>query len=109
MTGVPYAWGGDTPAGFDCSGLVYWAAQQLGITAMPRDTYEMLSQGVSSGLLVAAGSPEPGDLAFFGSGHVEFWVRPGETFGAQQPGTVVGYHSYDAAYGYAPTAYYRVT
>lgn len=107
MTGVPYVYGGDTPSGFDCSGLVYWAALQLGISSMPRDTYEMLAQGVSSGLLVQVAAPEYGDLAFFGSGHVEFYVKPGETFGAQQPGTDVGYHSY--GYGYVPTAFYRVT
>jgi cell wall-associated NlpC family hydrolase len=107
MQGVPYAYGGDTPGGFDCSGLVYWAAQQLGITRMPRDTYEMLAQGVSSGLLVQVAAPEYGDLAFFGEGHVEFYVKPGETFGAQSPGTAVGFHPYGS--GYAPSAFYRVT
>jgi cell wall-associated NlpC family hydrolase len=106
MQGVPYVYGGATPGGFDCSGLVYWAAQQLGIS-MPRDTYSMLAQGVSSGLLVQVAAPEYGDLAFFGSGHVEFWIRDGETFGAQSPGTAVGYHGY--GYGYVPTAFYRIT
>jgi cell wall-associated NlpC family hydrolase len=106
MQGVPYVYGGDTPGGFDCSGLVYWAAQQFGIS-MPRDTYSMLAQGVSSGLLVQVSEPSYGDLAFFGSGHVEFYVHAGETFGAQSPGTVVGYHPYGG--GYAPSAFYRVT
>lgn len=106
--GVPYVWAGDTPGGgFDCSGLIYWAANQIGITGMPRDTYGMLGQGVGSGLLVPVSSPVPGDLAFFGSGHVELYVRSGETFGAQSPGTSVGFHSY--GYGYTPTAFYRVT
>ncbi len=41
--GTPYVYGGDAPGGFDCSGLVYWAAQRLGITAMPRDTFTMLA------------------------------------------------------------------
>lgn len=105
--GVPYVYGGDTPAGFDCSGLIYWSALRLGISSMPRDTYEMLGQGVSSGLLVLTSNPQPGDLAFFGSSHVELYVHAGETFGAQQPGTDVGFHPYGT--GYAPTAFYRVT
>lgn len=101
MAGVPYAYGGSSPAGFDCSGLVYWAAQQTGIT-LPRTTYGMLA----SPRLVRVSIPRYGDLAFFGSGHVEFYVKPGETFGAEKPGTVVGYHSY--GYGYIPTGYYRI-
>lgn len=104
--GVPYAYGGASPGGFDCSGLIYWSANQLGIKGMPRDTYSMLGQGVSSGLLVAVSHPEPGDLAFFGSGHVELYIKSGETFGAQKPGTSVGFHTY--GYGYVPTAFYRV-
>jgi cell wall-associated NlpC family hydrolase len=106
MEGVPYVYGGDSPSGFDCSGLVYWAALQIGVSSMPRDTYEMLAQGVSSGLLTPVSTPSYGDLAFFGSGHVEFYVKPGETFGAQQPGTTVGYHSYNGYY--EPTEYYAI-
>ena len=102
MTGVWYLYGGDTPAGFDCSGLVYWAALQLGIT-LPRDTYGMLA---GSPHLVQVSSPEPGDLAFFGPGHVELYVRSGVTFGAQQSGTRIGYHDYGRYY--VPTMYYRL-
>jgi cell wall-associated NlpC family hydrolase len=106
--GVPYVFGGDTPSGgFDCSGIVYWAALQVGISSMPRDTFEMLAQGVSSGLLVQVSDPQQGDLAFFGDDHVEIYIQPGETFGAQQPGTDVGYHAYGG--GYEPTAYYEIT
>jgi cell wall-associated NlpC family hydrolase len=107
MEGVPYVYGGDSPSGFDCSGLIYWAALQLGINSMPRDTFEMLSQGVSYGLLVQTSSPSYGDLAFFGTGHVELYVKDGETFGAQHTGTNVGYHPYGPGYG--PTAFYRVS
>jgi cell wall-associated NlpC family hydrolase len=109
MKGVPYVYGGDTPAGFDCSGLVYWASQQLGITGMPRDTYEMLSTGVANGTLIPTSNPQPGDLAFFGSGHVEFVTSIHDTtFGAQQSGTLVGFNPYNPP-GYAPTAYYVIT
>jgi hypothetical protein len=51
-------------------------------------------------------SPEPGDLAFFGAGHVELYVKPGETFGALHGGTVVGFHPYGG--WWVPTGFLRV-
>lgn len=60
MVGAPYRWGGTTPAGFDCSGLVYYAYRQLGITP-PRTTWDQYqsSRPVNRAALVA------GDLLFF--------------------------------------------
>lgn len=107
--GDPYVYAAAGPSSFDCSGLIYWAALQIGISNMPRDTYGMLGQGVSSGLLVQTWSPQPGDLAFFGSGHVELVTsRADYTWGAQQPGKSVGYNEYYPG-SYAPSAFYRVT
>jgi cell wall-associated NlpC family hydrolase len=106
--GDPYVYGADGPEAFDCSGLIYWAAQQLGIN-MPRDTYEMLSTGVADGILIPTSHPQPGDLAFFGTGHVELVTSiPDTTFGAQQPGTVVGFNKYYPP-SYEPTAYYSIS
>ncbi len=105
-TGDWYAYGGAGPYVFDCSGLVYWASHRLGVN-MPRTTYGMLSQGVSSGLLYRVYSPRRGDLAFFGTGHVEFvtvWYHT--TFGAQHTGTRVGWHSWNAYWH--PTMYFRI-
>ncbi len=101
-----YVYGGAGPRVFDCSGLVYWASHRLGVN-MPRTTYGMLSQGVSSGLLYRVSSPRRGDLAFYGTGHVEFvttWSHT--TFGAQHTGTRVGWHHWNAYWH--PTMYYRI-
>ena len=101
-----YAYGGAGPYVFDCSGLVYWASHRLGVN-MPRTTYGMLSQGVRSGLLYRVSSPRRGDLAFYGTGHVEFvTVWSHTTFGALHAGTRVGWHRWNAYWH--PTMYYRI-
>jgi cell wall-associated NlpC family hydrolase len=107
-TGDWYAYGADGPSTFDCSGLVTWAARQLGI-GMPRDTGEMLSQGVAAGILVRTWHPVAGDLAFYGTEHVEL-VDHGHdiTFGAQRSGTRVGPHRWYPGSGWQPTEYFQV-
>lgn len=102
--GDPYIYGDAGPYAFDCSGLVVWAYGQEGIT-LPRTTYEMLD-AVSSGLLIPTSHPVKGDLAFYGSGHVEFFVRGGHTFGAHQSGQPVGWIAYGG--GWVPTMFFRV-
>jgi cell wall-associated NlpC family hydrolase len=101
--GKPYIWGGTGPGGFDCSGLIYAAYLALG-HPIPRDTYEMLA-AVGS-VLVPVSSPQRGDLAFYGTGHVELYWAPGVTFGAQQPGTLIGFHTFSG--WWAPTAFYAI-
>jgi hypothetical protein len=105
-TGDWYFYGATGPSAFDCSGLVYWSAGQLGLKNFPRDTYDLLAS-VSSGRLVRTYSPQRGDLAFYGSGHVEFvtaWYH--QTFGAQTWGTRVGWHKWSG--WWQPTAFYRI-
>jgi uncharacterized protein YgiM (DUF1202 family) len=58
--GVPYLWGGFTPVGFDCSGLVQYVYKQLGIS-LERTTYYQVHQGV----IVDRNNLKPGDLIFF--------------------------------------------
>ena len=101
-TGDWYVYGAAGPSTFDCSGLVSWAAGQLGVY-LPHSTYAMLN----SPHLVRTYSPQRGDLAFYGSGHVEMvtvWWHA--TFGAQHTGTRVGWHTWNGYW--APTMFFRI-
>ena len=42
--GVPYVWGGTTPSGFDCSGLVQYVYGQIGVN-ISRTTYTQVNEG----------------------------------------------------------------
>jgi cell wall-associated NlpC family hydrolase len=101
--GDSYCWGGSGPSCFDCSGLVMAAYSHEGLY-FGRTTYEMLA----SGKLIpeAESQARRGDLAFYGTGHVEFFVRPGHTFGALQTGTLIGWHPWNAFWH--PTMFFRV-
>ena len=58
--GVPYRWGGSTPAGFDCSGFVQYVYAQRG-TALPRSVAAQYELGAP----VDRADLRPGDLVFF--------------------------------------------
>jgi cell wall-associated NlpC family hydrolase len=99
--GKPYEFGATGPGGYDCSGLVMEAYRHIGIK-LPRTTYAMLS----SSLLVRVSHPAKGDLAFYGSGHVELYAHGDFTYGAHDSGTRVGWIAFSQ--WWHPTAYYRV-
>ena len=99
--GAPYVWGGTGP-GYDCSGLVFEAYLSQGMN-LGRDTYTMLAKGDI--YQIPARDRRPGDLAFFGTGHVELVTHHG-TFGALEPGTLVGWHAITTYWH--PTTYWRI-
>jgi cell wall-associated NlpC family hydrolase len=104
QAGKPYEYGGTGPKGYDCSGLVYAAYKREGFT-LPRTTEGMLA----SSMLGRTNAPRPGELAFFGSGHVEFVTTVRHlTFGALHSGTVVWWHTWYPGSGWQPTEYMYV-
>jgi cell wall-associated NlpC family hydrolase len=81
--GVPYRWGGATPSGFDCSGLMLWAWAQAGVS-LPHSSSAQSTMGV----LVPLSQLQPGDLIFFGSPvhHVGMYVGNGDMVDAPNSG-----------------------
>ncbi|ALA53201.1 peptidoglycan-binding protein [Shouchella clausii] len=56
--GVPYAWGGTSMSGFDCSGFIQYIFRQNGVS-VPRTASEQWNKGTS------VSSPSVGDVVFF--------------------------------------------
>lgn len=87
--GVPYLWGGTTPAGFDCSGLVQYCYREVFNIELPRTTYYQCEVGVE----VPFEELLPGDLLFFADGgdvhHVAMYLGDGYYVEAPHTGDVV--------------------
>ena len=64
MLGAPYRYGGESPQGFDCSGLVRYAYRQVGIK-VPHSSQMLYKQAAK----VPLNKLQPGDLLFFKINH----------------------------------------
>ena len=89
FVGCPYSWGGKSPAGFDCSGLVYYVYEQFGIT-LNRVAQEQAENGVH----VDPSELQPGDILCFYSGssyigHAGIYIGNGMFVHAQNSATGV--------------------
>lgn len=86
--GTKYVWGGESPKGFDCSGLLQYVWGKQGVK-IPRTTYEQ----VKAGYKVQLNQLAPGDALFFGSHdaphHVGMYIGHGQFIQAPHTGDVV--------------------
>jgi murein DD-endopeptidase len=98
MLGKPYRHSGNTPAGFDCSGLVQYSYSKAGVN-LPRATQAQRREGRP----VAATELRRGDLVFFDqegkkSSHVGIYVGQGRFVHAPSTGGRVRTDGLDATY-----------
>jgi len=95
--GTPYVWGGDRPGGFDCSGLVKWATEKLGIN-FPRTSEEQWAAVQR----IRADQLQPGDLIFMNfpgeaaPGHVVIYAGNDQIIQAPSTGQLVQRDSFTA-------------
>lgn len=95
--GVPYLWGGTTPQGFDCSGLVQFVYGLTGVK-LPRTSEEQ----AKIGLTVPYSQAQPGDLLIYSystpSDHVGIYAGGGQQIDAPRPGRTVEQAAVDTAH-----------
>ncbi len=82
-----YVFGGSSPRGWDCSGLVRWTYEQLNI-----ELYHGAGSQKNAGNFVKASEAKPGDIVAFGwkgwkgAGHVGIYIGNGKMIHSPAPG-----------------------
>ncbi len=84
--GKPYVWGGASPAGFDCSGLVQYSYRTAAAITTPRIAQDQFR----AARMIPAARAVPGDLVFYSDStgyvyHVGIYTGPGMTVAATNP------------------------
>jgi cell wall-associated NlpC family hydrolase len=88
--GKPYIWGAESPEiGFDCSGLVYWIYQQLGLS-LPRVADEQSKVGTP----IPRELLQPGDRLYLNRkngvwGHTAIYIGNNQYIHAPRPGQYI--------------------
>lgn len=96
--GYPYVAGGNTPAGWDCSGFVQYVFSQFGIS-LPRTSGAQATVGTPVASLADA---KPGDILANGT-HAAIYIGNGQVMNAMNPvqGTAVSDVSVFGGAGYS--------
>lgn len=100
MLGIKYRFGGGAPStGFDCSGLVIYAAEKSLGLKLPRQSVNIAKEGAS----VERSELQQGDLVFFNTrghrnSHVGIYLGDKKFVHAPRSGSVVRVESMDIAY-----------
>lgn len=102
FVGVPYVWGGTSPSGFDCSGLVQYVYAKFG-KSLPRTSQQQQAACTT----ISRSQLQPGDLCFWGypAYHVAIYIGNGQYVHAPDVGQTVKIQSLSS---FAPTSFGRV-
>lgn len=97
--GTPYAYGGASPSGFDCSGYVYYVLKQVGLSP-----YRTPASQYNQGTAVSKEMLKAGDIVFFadtaasGISHVGIYAGNGLFLHAPNSRSTVSYSSLTSGY-----------